>query len=83
MKKNTTILKFIGPLLLMVVFASCETDERTTEALKWVNTHPHPIKVESHSINGFTSNYRCLFTDSCGQVFYAGEVEGFGPGTIK
>lgn len=69
--------------LLALFFSSCNTDDRTKKAIDWVNSHPKPIVVTSSTHNGWTMNYRCLFRDSLGEVFYAGEVEGFKPDTIK
>lgn len=78
------ITRYFGYILLCVVlFSSCDTDKRTAKAIEWVNTHPKPIIVTSVSMNEITVNYRCMFKDSAGQVFYAGEVEGFKPDTIK
>ena len=78
MKKTGLILMIAG-----IVFASCSTDERTHSAIEWVNRHPKPIIVTSTSMNGITLNYRCMFRDSLGLIYYAGEVNGFQPDTIK
>lgn len=88
MKTKTSILaltKAFFILLVMCCFllSSCGTDERTAKAIEWVNTHPKPIIVTSTNMNGLTLNYRCMFKDSIGCVYYAGEVEGFQPDTIK
>jgi hypothetical protein len=70
-----------------MLFASCSssssTEKRTEVAIEWVNTHPKPIIVTSINMNGWAYNYRCMFKDSAGVVFYAGEVEGFKPDTIR
>lgn len=79
-KKTTSFFIF---LVACFLFSSCGTEERTVKAIEWVNTHPKPIIVTSVTMNGMTNNYRCMFMDSAGIVYYAGEVEGFQPDTIK
>jgi hypothetical protein len=86
--KLSNLLKpalLIGAVMCCFLFSSCgkATDERTEKAIQWVNTHPKPIIITSVTLNGITMNYRCLFKDSTGCVYYAGEVRGFQPDTIK
>jgi hypothetical protein len=76
-----TLIVVVG--MCCILFSSCDTDQRTAKAVEWVNTHPRPIVVTSISTNGLTLNHRCMFKDSAGVVYYAGEVEGFKPDTIK
>ena len=83
MNKQLKLSTFLIIPIICCVCLSCETDKRTTKAIEWVNTHPKPIIITSISKNGLTNNYRCMFRDSAGQVYYAGEVEGFKPDTIK
>lgn len=75
-------------LLIFIVFfttiVSCtDVSENTQKAVEWVNSHPRPIVVTSTNINGMTLNYRCMFQDASGCIYYAGEVEGFQPDTIQ
>lgn len=77
-------MKLIFTCLMITAFFSCRNgiDARTERAVKWVNSHPKPIVVTSTKYS-LAGDYYCLFKDSAGIVFYAGDVKGFQPDTIK
>jgi hypothetical protein len=68
---------------LVTVIGCTDVTENTQKAVEWVNTHPRPIVVTSTTMNGMTMNYRCMFQDANGCIYYAGEVRGFQPDTIQ
>ena len=67
----------------MLIFSSCLTDERTQKAFDWINSHPKPIIITSTFRDGWTYNYCITLKDSNNVMFYAGEVEGLEPDTIR
>lgn len=74
---------FFVALVLMSGLLSCRgsVDERTKLAIEWANSHPKPITITGKITRMYL--YDCMFVDSAGTVFYAGEVDGFRPGTIE
>ena len=79
-------MKIIKYILIGVIFfslVSCKTKSRTDKAVEWINSHPKPITIISVTQNEFTYNYICTFIDANGEVFYAGEVNGFYPCVIN
>lgn len=81
--KNCLIFILLCSCFMLVSCTTESTRDRTKEAIEWVNKHPKPIIVSSIKMNVVTGNYKCMFIDSAGVVFYAGEVEGFSPDTIR
>lgn len=79
--KKRNLLYILLPAVLLL--SSCGTGNRTEKAHQWINDHPKPIVVLSHSLNGWTMNYRYTLIDSAGVVYYAGEIEGTLPDTIN
>ena len=75
------LLYILLPAVLLL--SGCGTRSRTEKAHQWINDHPKPIRVLSHSLNGWTMNYRYTLIDSAGVVYYAGEIEGKLPDTIN
>jgi uncharacterized protein YcfL len=78
MKKLLILICFI-----VTVVGCTDVTKNTQKAVEWVNGHPRPIVVTSNTQNGITLNYRCMFQDASGCIYYAGEIEGFQPDTIQ